>query len=50
MKKLKSILQCIPKAFVLLGKALKNSKRDFWISIQVLFWISLALSIPFYFV
>ena len=48
MKKLKSIFQSIPKAFVLFGKALKNSKHDFWISIQVLFWVSLALSFLFY--
>ena len=49
MKTLKYMLRCIPKSFVLFGKALKNSKRDFWISIQALFWVSLLLSIVFYF-
>jgi len=48
--KLKDSLSSIPKAFVLFGRAFNNAKRDFWISIQVLFWISLALSIVFYFV
>jgi len=43
-------LSAIPKSFQLLGRAFKYSKRDFWISIQVLFWISLVLSIIFYFV
>lgn len=47
---LKNALQSIPKAFVLFGKALKNAKKDFWISIQVLFWVSLGLSILFYIV
>ena len=50
MDKLKQSLQTIPKAFVFFGRALKNAKKDFWISIQVLFWVSLALSILFYFV
>lgn len=48
MDKIKNTLQSIPQAFVLFGRALKNAKRDFWISIQVLFWVSLALSILFY--
>ncbi len=50
MDKIKNTLQSIPKAFVLFGRAFKNAKKDFWISIQVLFWISLVLSILFYFV
>lgn len=49
-KKLKDSLGSIPKAFVLFRRAFKNAKKDFWISIQVLFWVSLALSILFYFV
>lgn len=48
--KLKDGLRSIPKAFVFFGRAFKNAKKDFWISIQVLFWVSLALSIIFYFV
>lgn len=48
--KLKDGLQNIPKAFVFFGRAFKNAKKDFWISIQVLFWVSLVLSIIFYFV
>lgn len=48
--KIKDGLSSIPKAFVLFGRAFKNAKKDFWISIQVLFWVSLALSIIFYFV
>ena len=50
MDKLKQSLQTIPKAFVFFGRAFKNAKKDFWISIQVLFWVSLALSILFYIV
>lgn len=50
MKKIKQSLQSIPKAFIFFGQAFKNAKKDFWISIQVLFWVSLALSILFYFV
>ena len=46
----KNVLNSIPKAFVLFGRAFKNAKKDFWISIQVLFWVSLVLSIVFYFV
>lgn len=48
--KVKEGLRSIPKAFVLFGRAFKNAKKDFWISIQVLFWVSLALSFIFYFV
>lgn len=48
--RIKDGLSSIPKAFVLFGRAFKNAKKDFWISIQVLFWVSLALSILFYFV
>lgn len=47
---IKDGLSSIPKAFVLFGRAFKNAKKDFWISIQVLFWVSLALSIIFYYV
>lgn len=50
MNDLKQFLQSIPKAFVFFGRAFKNAKKDFWISIQVLFWVSLVLSILFYFV
>ena len=45
-----SLLKSIPKAFILFGRAFKNAKKDFWISIQVLFWASLVLSLIFYFV
>lgn len=48
--KLKDGLRSIPKAFVFFGRDFKNAKKDFWISIQVLFWVSLALSFIFYFV
>ena len=48
--KLKDGLKSIPKAFVFFGRAFKNAKKDFWISIQVLFWVSLVLSFIFYFV
>lgn len=37
-------------SFVLFGRAFKNAKSDFWVSIQVLFWITIALTILFYFV
>lgn len=37
-------------SFVLFGRAFKNAKKDFWISIQVLFWITVALALVFYFV
>lgn len=37
-------------SFVLFGRAFKNAKNDFWVSIQVLFWITLGLSVIFYFV
>ena len=37
-------------AFVLFGQAFKNARKDFWVSIQVLFWISLGLAIIFFFV
>lgn len=37
-------------SFILFGRAFKNAKNDFWVSIQVLFWISLVLAIVFYFV
>lgn len=37
-------------SFVLFGRAFKNAKTDFWVSIQVLFWITIALTIVFYFV
>lgn len=37
-------------SFVLFGRAFKNARKDFWVSIQVLFWITIALTILFYFV
>lgn len=37
-------------SFVLFGRAFKYARRDFWVSIQVLFWITLALSLIFYLV
>ena len=37
-------------SFILFGRAFKNAKKDFWVSIQVLFWITLVLAIVFYFV
>ena len=37
-------------SFILFGRAFKNAKNDFWVSIQVLFWITLVLAIVFYFV
>ena len=37
-------------SFVLFGRAFKYARRDFWVSIQVLFWITLALAVVFYFV
>ena len=37
-------------AFVLFGQAFKNARKDFWVSIQVLFWITLGLAIIFFFV
>ena len=37
-------------SFVLFGRAFKNAKSDFWVSIQVLFWITIAITIIFYFV
>ena len=48
--KAKDGLKSIPKAFILFGRAFKNAKKDFWISIQVLFWVSLFLSIVFFYV
>ncbi len=50
MHTLKQSLEIILKSFVFFGRAFKNSKKDFWISIQVLFWVSLFLSLIFYFV
>ena len=46
--KLVDSLKTIPKAFVFFGRAFKNAKKDFWVSIQVLFWVSIILSIIFY--
>lgn len=37
-------------SFVLFGRAFKNAKKDFWISVQVLFWITVVLAIAFYLV
>lgn len=50
MEKLKQFLRGIPKSFELFWGTLKNAKKDFWNSIYVLFWVSLALSFLFYFV
>ncbi len=35
-------------AFVLFGRAFKNAKKDFWVSIQVLFWITIVLAILYW--
>ncbi len=37
-------------SFVLFGRAFKNAKKDFWVSIQVLFWITIALALLFWWV
>lgn len=37
-------------SFVLFARAFKNARKDFWVSIQVLFWITLVLAIIFYYV
>lgn len=37
-------------SFILFGRAFKNARKDFWVSIQVLFWITIVLAIVFYFV
>lgn len=37
-------------SFVLFGRAFKNAKKDFWVSIQVLLVITIIVSIIFYFV
>ena len=37
-------------SFVLFGRAFKNARNDFWVSIQVLFWITLGLAVIFYIV
>ena len=46
--KLADSLKSIPNAFVFFGRAFKNAKKDFWVSIQVLFWVSIILSVIFY--
>ena len=35
-------------SFVLFGRAFKNAKKDFWVSIQVLFWITIVLALLFW--
>lgn len=35
-------------SFILFGRAFKNAKKDFWVSIQVLFWTTLILAGVFY--
>ena len=35
-------------SFILFGRAFKYARKDFWVSVQVLFWITLALSLLFY--
>ena len=37
-------------SFVLFGRAFKNAKKDFWVSIQVLFVATIILALIFYFV
>jgi len=37
-------------SFILFGRAFKNAKKDFWVSIQVLFWTTLVLAGIFYIV
>ena len=37
-------------SFVLFGRAFKNAKNDFWVSIQVLFWVTIVLTIIFWWV
>lgn len=37
-------------SFVLFGRAFKNARNDFWVSIQVLFILTFLLAILFYFV
>ena len=37
-------------AFILFGRAFKNAKKDFWVSIQVLFWVTVVLTIIFWWV
>ncbi len=43
-------IRYIPKSFKLFGRAIRSAKKDFWISIQVLFWASILLSIIFFYV
>ena len=38
------------RSFVLFGRAFKNARKDFWVSIQVLFWVTIVLTIIFYLV
>ena len=35
-------------SFILFGRAFKHARKDFWVSIQVLFWITIVLTIIFY--
>ena len=37
-------------SFILFGRAFKNAKKDFWVSIQVLLWTTLVLAGIFYIV
>lgn len=37
-------------SFILFGRAFKYARKDFWISAQVLFWITLGLSVILYIV
>ncbi len=37
-------------SFVLFGRAFKNAKKDFWVSAQVLFYITIVLAVVFYIV
>lgn len=37
-------------SFILFGRAFKNAKNDFWVSIQVLFFVSIGLALLFWWV
>lgn len=37
-------------SFILFGRAFKNARKDFWVSFQVLFVVTVILAIVFYFV
>ncbi|MCH5311417.1 MAG: hypothetical protein J1E57_05615 [Prevotella sp.] len=37
-------------SFILFGRAFKYARKDFWVSVQVLFWITVVLAVVFYIV